>query len=733
MKYSLPNQLKTILFFALFAVLLLIKSKNLEAQTWTSRGRTMSLSIHNKKVFSSNKPLKKIPSLDYRDKIRFLLYVSEYYLNRNDKENVANILYLIRTAKDDFRLVDAFINAVWFLDRNDKRGAGKKLEKYIRKETSLYRKTIAKAIKYMLVNNKGSKTLLASIPEVGGLSCNPKLSYYAFCNIIKLRVEMEQIKKASENYYQHYTRLKNRLTPFRKRKQLSYVYFLDRLLPSVGPKLAFLGFASEAAIFQQIQIQSEKLSTFFNVVSYERKAFYHMLAGDLAAAEKTLQAVIPKLRYKKYLKNIVYLRLAAIAHMRRDYQSSLRYYLSLNFKHWGKRIRNPFFDKPLTIHAARDLIAISIWKAKSASKAIAALSKIKKSRRVTVQGLFVKLRIAHIMMHDRPDITQKISNEIIYQAQGKGWRRVEYAATLMNGFSHVLLKNNRKAIIQFTKSYGILGKSDPFFTSEWVRKQGLFRARLQKRQYSAVNRLISNLLYKMKLYEYDRDIMSIKHYIDDRFNIDAFFRMAAEYYTKKRKYQDLLYLFYTYQKFQNTSLQVAKKGLVQIPGVDRRLAIYQGFRPLQDNKYLKSSWNRLREKVKSRMNEEFYKFDKSFYKKTKDPFVTCVRFDKDIYVISYAPQYRRWYLKQYNLKSHSYERIFRELESALPFLKKGRVQVYMNHIGAEFMQHLQKKYQDKSFRFFYNYSLNSSQSKEWEEMYQLMTNVKESNVSYHAH
>ncbi|MEM7182142.1 MAG: hypothetical protein AAF518_14585 [Spirochaetota bacterium] len=733
MKYSLPTQFNIILSFIIFSFLLPTPSKKLQAQTWSARGKLMSLSMDRKKVFLSNVPLKKIPALDYRNKIRFLLTVSEYYLNRNDKENVANILYLIRTSKEDFRLVDAFINAVWFLDRNDRRGAGKKLDTYIRKETSLYRKTIAKAIKYMLTNKSSTKTLLTSVPEVGGLSCNPKLTYYTFCNLIKLQVAMQQIEKASDNYYQHYTSLNRLLASFRKRKKLSYIYFLDRLLPSIGPKLAFLGFASEAAKFQQIQIQSEKLSTFFNVVSYERKAFYHMLAGDLAAAEKTLQATLPKLRYKRYLKNIIYLRLAAIAHFRKDYQSSLKYYLSLNFKNWGKRIRNPFFDKPLTIHAARDLIAISIWKAKSASKAIAALSKIKTSRRVTVQGLFVKLRIAHIMMHDRPDITQKISNEIIYQAQGKGWRRVEYAATLMNGFSHILLNNNRKAIIQFTKSYGILGKSDPFFASEWTRKQGLFRARLKKRQYSAVNSLIGNLLNKMKLHEYDKDIMSIKHYIDDRFNIDSFFHVAADYYTKKRKYQDLLYLFYSFQKFQNTSLPIAKQGLVQIPGVDRRLAIYKGFRPLQDNYYLKSTWNGLRKKVKTRMNEEFYRFDRSFYKKTKQPFVTCVRFHKDIYVISYAPQYKRWYLKQYNLKKYGYDRIFRELETALPFLKKGGVQVYMNHIGAELLQYLQKKYQQKSFRFFYNYSLNSSHSKEWQEMYQLMTNAKESRISYHAH
>ncbi|MCB1160674.1 MAG: hypothetical protein KDK45_24450, partial [Leptospiraceae bacterium] len=492
-------------------------------------------------------------------KIQFSLFLAEYYLNKNDKDGLANILYIIRTQKDDLKLADTFITANWFLDRNDNNSAKKKLDDYISLENNQYLKTLALAIKQMLLDRSSKKGL-----QVSDLRCSPKHPYFMLCNIARLRIRLEAVENESSYFERNYLNLDRILAPFFEIPSLSYVYFLDRLVYNLGPRLAYLGFAYEASFFQQSIIFSEKLSSFFNVISYERLAFYQVLSGALLEAESTLNEAIAQLGTKEYLKNSLYLRLGAISYLRKDYSRSLQYYLSLNLKYWGKRMRNPFYDRVLSVNGARDLISVSIWKSKSASQAILALSKIKTGTRLNEDDLFIKLRIAQIMFQDRPEISQKITNEIIYQAQSKGWKRVEYAATILNGFTHIKTNSYRRAVIQFTKSYGILGKSDLKFTSEWLRQQGLYLSKSLRGQRGLFYKNIPHLLSLMHQEEINENVMMLKNYVSSSYNIEGFLNRCIEEYRKKNRIEDIFELIYNYEASKIKTNPIINKGLLQI-------------------------------------------------------------------------------------------------------------------------------------------------------------------------
>lgn len=70
-------------------------------------------------------------------------------------------------------------------------------------------------------------------------------------------------------------------------------------------------------------------------------------------------------------------------------------------------MKNPFYDDFISINGARSLISLSLWKSKSAVNAVRALKQLNAESKVTEDSLFIRLRIAHIMMHDKPEMAEK--------------------------------------------------------------------------------------------------------------------------------------------------------------------------------------------------------------------------------------------------------------------------------------------------------------------------------------
>lgn len=254
-----------------------------------------------------------------------------------------------------------------------------------------------------------------------------------------------------------------------------------------------------------------------------------MLNDDLLGAEESLVYVSKRTPSISSNKNHLFLKLGAIAYLRKDYKQSLTYYLELNLKDWNKSLKNPFYDDYISINGARNLISLSLWKSKSAVNAVKALKSLNPEGRVTEDSLFIRLRIAQIMMFDKPEVAEKISEDILYIAQSKGWKRVEYAATLMNGYCSILSKKYRKSTVQFTKSYGIIGGSDPVFSSEWMRSSGILFARVQGGERGNHAASYRSLLHSMRNEEPLDDILGVKNFLDSRFDTEAFFRNAVQF------------------------------------------------------------------------------------------------------------------------------------------------------------------------------------------------------------
>lgn len=70
-------------------------------------------------------------------------------------------------------------------------------------------------------------------------------------------------------------------------------------------------------------------------------------------------------------------------------------------------MKNPFYDDFISINGARSLISLSLWKSKSAVNAVRALKQLNSESKVTEDSLFIRLRIAQIMMNDKPETAEK--------------------------------------------------------------------------------------------------------------------------------------------------------------------------------------------------------------------------------------------------------------------------------------------------------------------------------------
>lgn len=703
----------TILFF--LQLLFILPSTNIQSTPdygWDLKKEKSTLYVDGKKVYATGDPIRELPNISTESLINYSFLVSEYYLNRNDNDGMANLIYLLRANKPDLKFLDAILSALWALDKNDSGSAQKKLEDYRVQEKDPYLISLAFELEKVLT---GSTKKSGSEYDFIDQSCSNQKPYYVICRTLKLKNYISKLMNvdASQNY-RKYLNLDRNIAYFFEESSLSYIYFLDRFLPQVSPKLAYSGMAYEAVAFQKMLLTSEQLTSFFNPLSYERLSFYQMLADDLVAAEETLKLAIQHLDPQSSLRNNYYLKLGAIAYLRKDYKQSLNYYISINLKAWGKSIRHPYFDEPLTVNGARDLISVSIWKAKSPAKAIEALKTIKlHNNSFTEEELFIRLRIAHVIMNDRPHIAEKMTEEILYLAQSKGWKRVEYAATIMNGYCNIISKKYRKAVIQFTKSRGILGSTDPTFTSDWMREVGLFHARYQaKEKMSNMKKIIQSLVESIKNQEHHDDLLTLRNYLDQRFNSESFLRQIISYNIKNKNYVDVLDILFNYYLSNFSNTVVNDRSIFQVYDVNKRIRLYRGFRPSQDNKIYKSKFSESRKLLASKLKKEIHSFNSSFVKKIHDPFLASLTFDSKIYIILYNPKSSSnpWQITVHKSSDYRSNDYYSSILSMLETLRENEsIQIYLNPIGVDIYQRL-KKYSKLNLRLFYSFSHSNKNS-----------------------
>jgi hypothetical protein len=666
-----------------------------------------------------------INSFDTRDTIRYLpqklnsdqmqqyaLFVSEYYIARGDKDGLTNLVSLLKNDKNNYEFLANLILVFWKIEKGETSDATVKLDDLIYREENPLNVSIAKLIKSNL-----KKTAVAADTKeaIKNLNCNRNKPMYGYCRLMKLSIHLEHLVENSDYPHRDFLNLDRLVAPFFEESELSHISYLSQFSTDLPTKLAYLGFVYEAVHFQKTLVNLQKVSGSFDPVDHERLSYYQMLNDDLLGAEESLVYVSKRTPSISSNKNHLFLKLGAIAYLRKDYKQSLTYYLELNLKDWNKSMKNPFYDDYISINGARNLISLSLWKSKSAVNAVKALKSLNPEGRVTEDSLFIRLRIAQIMMFDKPEVAEKISEDILYIAQSKGWKRVEYAATLMNGYCSILSKKYRKSTVQFTKSYGIIGGSDPVFSSEWMRSSGILFARVQGGERGNHAASYRSLLHSMRNEEPLDDILGVKNFLDSRFDSEAFFRNAVQFFINTKNYQSLAEFLYYYQKMRVKSPIIAGKSISQIPDVVKRMKQYRAFRPANDMYYSKSGYSKLRDAEAAKIISETETFDLGILKDLRDPFVSAFSFNEKIYVISYNPEATRdkWNYSQHNSIDYRTTAYYNKVFASIPFLERaGNVQIFLNPIGIDLYQAMKKNNALLNVRLFYRFGKSNSKKLE---------------------
>lgn len=670
--------------------------------TWEVTGSYSILNMGGLKVFDSREQLKQIPQNLNQDQIvDFSLLVGEYYLLKNDKDSYFNLISLSKSNNTDYMLLQELLEFFWRKDKGDYNQAESIFEDYLKRENNTYIFTLANTF-YQLNRKKGLPKI--DWIELKGLACNKSKPYYTLCRLIKLRSNLEIIGMETSQIQKDYQNLDRALAPFFEDYDLTYIPFLDNIIPDLSSKLAYLGFAGEAVHFQKMVLLTEKLGAKFEIVSHERLSFYQMLLNDLDGAEDTLFASLKNLRTFSIIRNGILLKLGSIAYLRKDYEQSLVYFGGLNMKYWGRTLRNPIADDSITQNGARELVALVISLGKNPGLAVEALNKLSTTK-PDEEDLFVRLRIAQIMFKSRPALTEKLTDDIIYAAQSKGWKRLEYAATLLNGYACIINKKHRKAVVQFTKSAGILGSGDSYFNSDWIRQSGMLTARIQGKERGNHGASYQKLISSLRKDTGSQDEYILKMYIDSRFTPEEFAKQAQNYFLSNRDYESLLMTLYLENsKKPNISY---KKTVLQIPEVHKRIIEYRGFRPQLDNIYYKGYQSKSREEYISKIAQETDDYNPSFLKKINDPFIAIFPSEDLINIIGYQPDKNRWTFIMLSSSEYNTSAYYNKILNAFPFIDKSSTyQIYLNKQGTDLFQVLKKNGYASNARLFFSFQPN---------------------------
>ncbi len=659
---------------------------------WEVSGNYSSLFINGKKLFQSNEPFifSDIPEESLVD---FSLMLGEYYIAKLEQEPFFKLIQLIQERKENYNFLENILLFFWYQENAQSKEAEKRLKKLLEiSSDDPYLKNLSEKV-VLFLDTQPNKKMKLNYDDIKSLTCARSKNYYSICRIVKLRTLLEIIQQSSFNLDTNFANLDRLLASFFEEDELEYIPFLDKWIPDFPAKLSAMGFAEEAIHFQRMLIKNENVLGKFDVSSYEKLASYQFFASHWNEAENSLEIAIKSMRSMTVMKNSLLLKIGLLNYLKKDYSKALNYLVQLNFKYWGRTIKNPLTDEPLSVNGARELIALVLWKAKSSSTAVKALSELKKSF-PTEEGLFIRLRIAQIIFSNKPQLAEKMTEEIIYIAQSKGWKRVEYAATLLNGFINIVNKKQRKAVVQFTKSFGILGNNDPTFTNEWVRQSGMIRARISGKERGNHSSVLKKLTTQIRNNFLSTDAFQIKLYIDSRFGIEEFNKLAIDYFLSTKDYESLLELLY-YISSENTKRPFQEQGSLQVPSVNSLIKFYGGFKAAVDNVYYKGVYGKYREEYASLLKKHNDSFNIQLVKNASIPVLFLLPYDEKIYSIGYNPESNeksKWSVNNFSIKDYQTVTYYNKLISLYPFLvRDSSYQLFLNQAGLDLHQILHRQ------------------------------------------
>ncbi|WP_246048033.1 tetratricopeptide repeat protein [Leptospira ilyithenensis] len=652
-------------------------------------------------------------NLNTNQEIDYYLALGEFYLKRKDKVGVANILYDLRTKKGEYSFADALLTSLWKQAQGEDIQAIKVLDTYIQKEPNTYFRNLAKNMHANLF--QGGEDEKKSMLKMDCLKSKP---YYALCRVFRLQYYIDLPNGKEKDMHKQYVNIMRVASPFFEDPLLEWIPLLDRIDEDLPAKLAFLGLIREAFYFQNMIMDFERIAD-GNVSenSIERLSFFQTLGGDYSLAEESLLQYLQITKSKKTsYTNRIYLKLGVLAFLQKDYKKSVEYYLKLDLSNWSSNILHPVLNEPITITGAKDLIAVSVWKAQSADNAIRALQKIQDPDKLNEDDIWPKLRLAQIIMDQNPEISSQIADEIIYMAAGKGWRRLEYAATMLQGYNQIYRKEFRKSTIEFTKSRGILDTENSFFSTEFIRNFGFVFAHAASGKRGPITTHIREGISDYKNSAVYEDLFLIRNYRPVSFSTDQFWDYSIQFLKDESDGLGLLESLYNYELIKRKLNEKGKpQSLFQIQFVESQFKYLSGFHTQRESKFFDSTYVESRQTESTILARQDEESPAKALEASKNPSIIILPYKDSIFLFFYNPkESKKNALTWKEIRTSRFDSI-EVTESVKDFYyltrESERHQIYFNEPGLVVSRVLKRDFKDKNFFLFYSMMPNTDSGK----------------------
>jgi hypothetical protein len=697
-------------WFCLLSLLIATGSLELAAQSkrgygWSASSGVYSLMIADKETITSREGFRfQSPvNLTPNQEVDYYLSLGELYLRRKDKVGVANILYDLRVKKGDFAFADAILTSLWKQAQGEDTQAVKVLDNYIQKEPNVYFKNLAKNMRTNLYQ-EGEDEKKSMIR----MDCVKSKPYYSLCRVFRLQYYIDLPNGKDKEMHKHYVNIMRVASPFFEDPLLEWIPLLDWIDEDLPTKLAFLGLIREANYFQTMIMDLERVSDGeVSENSLERHSFFQVLSGNYSGAEDSLLQFLNITKGKKSsLTNRIYIKLGVLAYLQKDYKKSCDYYLKLDISNWSTNVLHPILNEPLSITGAKDLVSVSIWKGQGPDQAIRALQKIQDPEKLSEDDIWPKLRMAQILIEQNPELSSRITDEIIYMAQGKGWRRLEYAATILQGYTQIYRKEFRRSTIELTKSRGILNPENLFFASEFIRNFGFVFAHTASGKRGPINGNIREAIVDFQQQAAYEDLFFIRNYRPMTFPTEQFWEHSIQFLKDESDAWGLLDALYRQEDIKRNQVEKSKPySLAQIRFVDQQLKYLSGFQSPRESKFFDSIY------VETRSAETLYlaKQEEESVTKSldsaKSPSVILLPQKDSIFVFFHNPkEAKKNALTWKELRTTRVDSI-EVTESIKDFYNLTKeaesFQFYMNEIGYLAQKNLKRDVKDKELNLFY--------------------------------
>lgn len=678
---------------------------NEETTGWFSYSNSNSrLFVDGIRVYdTSNKEKIELPNnLSTVQEIEAYLYLAEYFIRKKNKQGLANILYKIRQKNDDYKLADALITTLWKKSSGEEQPAQLTLSSYIRSEKNPYYKNLANYLYTTLFSSGEDEKKSPAL-----LGCSQDLVYYSFCRLFRLQYYIDRAQGNGEVLEMQYSNILRAISPFYEEKILHSIPFLEELDEDLPPRLAFLGLANEALNFQRILLEAERaIYGYYTENSLERISYFQILSGNWDEAIGSLRelANITKNLKKKSYRNGILIKLGMACYMARRYEESLKYYLEIQFQDWSSLILHPLTGEPLSIPEAKDLISLSVMKTKGKEQAVSALQQIQAGDKVYQEEIWPKLRIAQLVMDSNPELSAKIIDEVSYLSQSRGWKKMEYISTILLGYNRVHEGLHRKAIIEFTKAKGILGKGEVEYANEWLRNSGLFYAHATSGVKAPVTSFLLASLNDLRNEYPDDEYLNILYYKDFGFTLKKFTSVVVDYYSETDDSRLLLETLLQIQQPEFYNDPIYNYGLFQILSVHDKIKKFPGFQTYRESNFVDSSYSQARENFVKYWKNKSNLFDPNFEKNLRNPVVVLLPWQNFLYLFLLDPSQpsnKRWShyaLTTNNPKSYLVKEKIQNFIDSIN--SPSLIQIFLNKEGIILYEELRPIYKNYSFNLF---------------------------------